>query len=265
MKAKILKLTLQLFITYLCYLNLISILTVRRFKLSSQYLTFLYIPYGTEKILLIEEATVDRRFPALAAALACNCYDLLLWMLLHIIAKRSEHRLHYLMFKIYWSLKFLWIMFYIYGFVFLFVRYHQLYLLTEGLNLKSSEELLFDYKLQFLWQSFVFAFTMTWWSDNHRLIKKYLKVLRYKYTFELYGPWSTANFMCLIKIQSYNVADDIYKLCRNSFFFGRSHLNNTGSETNMDLGQLHSRLSYSRKFKKETSCFKLKRIILIKC
>lgn len=190
MQARILKLTFKLFMTYLCYLNLISILTTRRFKLSSQYLTFLYIPYGTEKVLLIEEATVDRRFPALAAAMACNSYDFLLWILLHIIAERSEHRLHYLMFKIYWSLKFLWIMFYIHGFVFLFVRYHQLYLLTDGLNLQSSEELLFDYKLKFLWQSFVFTFTMTWWSDNHRLIKKYLKVIRYKHSPELHRQWS---------------------------------------------------------------------------
>lgn len=189
MQARILKLTLKLFMTYLCYLNLISILTVQRFKLSSQYLTFLYIPYGTEKILLIEEGTVDRRFPALAAGLACNCYDFLLWMLLHLIAERSEHRLHYLMFKIYWSLKFLWIMFYIHGFVFLIVRYLQLYLLTEGLNLQSAELLLLDYKLNFLWQSFVFTFTMTWWSDNYRLIKKYLKVIRYKHNRQWCYSW----------------------------------------------------------------------------
>lgn len=189
MQARILKLTLKLFMTYLCYLNLISILTVQRFKLSSQYLTFLYIPYGTEKILLIEEGTVDRRFPALAAGLACNCYDFLLWMLLHLIAERSEHRLHYLMFKIYWSLKFLWIMFYIHGFVFLIVRYLQLYLLTEGLNLQSAELLLLDYKLKFLWQSFVFTFTMTWWSDNYRLIKKYLKVIRYKHNRQWCYSW----------------------------------------------------------------------------
>lgn len=164
MPSEICRLSLKLLITYICYVNLISILTLQSFSISNQFKTFLGFPYDIELNLLIKEVTIDRRFPALVAGISCNGYDSILWGLQKIFGRKSENFLRYLMHRIFWLFKVLWIMFYIQGFVFLIVSHHQLHLLIENLDLKSSEYMLNDYKVQFVWQTIVFLFTISLWS-----------------------------------------------------------------------------------------------------
>ncbi|KAH8405250.1 hypothetical protein KR222_000517 [Zaprionus bogoriensis] len=184
MLARICKITFRLLYVYFCYLNLVGILTWKRFTVSSRFKTYLCVPYGTESFLQIQEARMDIRIPGFAAVMARLGHDLLLWMLLQVFSEDSEPRLRYIMCKLFWPLKLFWVLLNIQGFVFILVCHHQLDLLTRGLDLKPATELLYDYKYRFLKQTFVFISTIIFWSEKHRLHKNYLNALWYKTTFE---------------------------------------------------------------------------------